>query len=75
MESVGLSRFNLGLVIGPTSTGKSFIIKKCLREFEDESSKHQKMIIHVDYTNYQIINFDIFLTRFEQSLIDQIVRS
>ena len=75
LQSVALSKFNLGLVIGPTSSGKSFIVKKCLRDFEEESSKNQKLIVHVDYTRYNSINFDIFLTRFEQAIIDQIVSS
>ncbi len=65
----------MGIVMGPTTCGKSYFIKKSLRALDSSESQEKKMIIHVDLSSYPFINFEIFLNRFEQAVISQIISS
>lgn len=36
MDSVKMNKNSMGIILGPTSSGKSYFMKKCLRKFESE---------------------------------------
>lgn len=75
-DNMKLSKYNMGLVVGPTGCGKSFFIKKCLRAHDSAASAQPNkpsLLIHLDFSSYRILNFDCFMNRFEVSLIQQLL--
>ena len=66
---------NLMFVTGPTKSGKSFLLRQNLALFT-ASQQHEPTVFHFDFGDHnQCLSFDIFLAKFEDMLVCQILRN
>lgn len=72
MNDAKLNKNSLAVIQGPCSTGKSVFLKSCLKQFEETLKEEKRLIVHVDFSGYKFLSFEMFLTRFEESLIERI---
>lgn len=72
LTSSGLSTSNVALVLGPSKSGKSYLIKKSLAAMARSEMAGNSLLIHIDLSGYGMLSFDVFRHRFEAAIIDQI---
>jgi len=64
---------NLLFLTGTEKCGKSWFLRKNLKNFEEETGKHKNLVIHYDIREISNSNFEIFLNNFEREIITSLV--
>lgn len=72
LENKDFPTSNIAIVLGPSKSGKSYLIKKGLNTFSRNMPANNRLVIHIDLSGYGFLSFDTFRHRFETAFIDQI---
>ena len=63
---------SLAFVMGPSKSGKSWFLKYNMRKFETSAVK--PLVFHFDLQDAKMKNFEMFLTSFENMIIEELVK-
>lgn len=71
VNSSSFSYGNIGIILGPQKSGKSYLIKKTLLQLENRIPKDKRLIIHIDLSSFGELSFDQFRQLFEANFVAQ----